>query len=64
MTRTPAMKHVYNHTKMPGDPAYTDLDDDTKFVLFDLAVTSPEAHVAAATVIDPPTSPTDKERAP
>ena len=48
-----AMEHVYNQTKMPGDPAYTDLDDDTKFVLFDLAVTSPEAHVAAAIVIDP-----------
>ena len=46
-----AMEHVYNQTKMPGDPAYTNLDDDTKFVLFDLAVNSPEAHQAAATVI-------------
>jgi hypothetical protein len=53
MTRTPAMEHVYNHTTMPGDPAYTDLDEATKSALLDLAIGSPEAQKAAATVIGP-----------
>ena len=46
-----AMEHVYNQTKMPGDPAYIDLDEATKSALLDLAIGSPEAHQAAATVI-------------
>ena len=36
---------------MPGDPAYADLDEATKSALLDLAIGSPEAHQAAATVI-------------
>ena len=48
-----AMEHVYNHTKMPGDPAYADLDEATKSALLDLAIGSPEAHKAAAIVLDP-----------
>jgi hypothetical protein len=48
-----AMEHVYNETKMPEDPDYADLDSDTKSVLLDLAIGSPEAHKAAETVIDP-----------
>ena len=48
-----AMEHVYNQAKMAGDPAYADLDEASKSALLDLAIGSPEAHQAAATVIDP-----------
>ena len=51
-----AMEHVYNHTTMPGDPAYADLDEATKSALLDLAVNSPEAHAAAPSSPIPPTS--------
>ncbi|HEY9313794.1 hypothetical protein [Williamsia sp.] len=43
-----AMEHIYdNDLKMTGDPAFADIDDDTKLALFDLVVFSPEAQKAA-----------------
>ena len=51
MTRSLRWSTSTNQTKMPGDPAYIDLDEATKSALLDLAIGSPEAHQAAATVI-------------
>ena len=51
MTRSLRWSTSTNQTKMPGDPAYADLDEATKSALLDLAIGSPEAHQAAATVI-------------
>ncbi|PYE13449.1 hypothetical protein DFR67_1163 [Williamsia limnetica] len=48
-----AMEHVYNEIKTPTDPAYADLDYDTKSALLDLAISSPEAQKVAETRLDP-----------
>ncbi|WP_020109743.1 hypothetical protein [Nocardia sp. 348MFTsu5.1] len=49
-----AMEYIYNtHLKMPGDPAFADLDTDTKSVLLDLVIYSDEAQQVAKVTIDP-----------
>jgi len=49
-----AMEHIYtNDLKMPADPAYADLDADTKSVLLDLVIFSDEAQQVAKVTIDP-----------
>lgn len=51
-----AMEHIYNTLALPTDVAYADIDEDTKFALFDLMIYSPEAqkaaHVATADLIN------------
>ena len=51
-----AMEYVYDHTTMPGDPAYADLDEATKSALLDLAIDSPEHTRPPPPSSTPPTS--------
>lgn len=46
-----AMQYLYDELSVPGDPAYSDIDEGTKFALFDLVVYSPEAQAAAHSTI-------------